>query len=162
MRITSLNFSALQLEGFPDGSEGKASACNAGILVRSVGWEDPLEKEMATHSGTLAWKIPWMEKPVGQSLWQATIYGVSKSWTRLSDFTHLMNQNFSAWKTKANSNLLSVESHIESGFKFIMLLSCLNIVSYLPHNKLQIVCTGNSQDSPLLISPWNSNLISFF
>ena len=27
------------------------------------GWEDPLEKEMAIHSSTLAWKIPWMEKP---------------------------------------------------------------------------------------------------
>ena len=31
--------------------------------VRSLGWEDPLEKEMATHSNTLAWKIPRMEKP---------------------------------------------------------------------------------------------------
>ena len=31
--------------------------------VRSLGWEDPLEKEMATHSGTLAWKIPWTEEP---------------------------------------------------------------------------------------------------
>ena len=31
--------------------------------VRSLGREDPLEKEMATHSSTLAWKIPWMEKP---------------------------------------------------------------------------------------------------
>ena len=31
--------------------------------VRSVGQEDPLEKEMATHSSTLAWKIPWTEKP---------------------------------------------------------------------------------------------------
>ena len=31
--------------------------------VQSLGWEDPLEKEMATHSSTLAWKIPWMEKP---------------------------------------------------------------------------------------------------
>ena len=30
--------------------------------VQSLGWEDPLEKEKATHSGTLAWKIPWMEK----------------------------------------------------------------------------------------------------
>ena len=28
-------------------------------LVRSLGWEDPLEKEMATHSSILAWKIPW-------------------------------------------------------------------------------------------------------
>ena len=31
--------------------------------VRSLGWEDPLEKGMATHSSTLAWKIPWMEEP---------------------------------------------------------------------------------------------------
>ena len=31
--------------------------------VRSLGWEDPLEKEMATHSSILAWKIPWTEKP---------------------------------------------------------------------------------------------------
>ena len=31
--------------------------------VRSLGREDPLEKEMATHSSTLAWKIPWTEKP---------------------------------------------------------------------------------------------------
>ena len=31
--------------------------------VRSLGWEDPLEKEMATHSSTLAWKIPWKEEP---------------------------------------------------------------------------------------------------
>ena len=31
--------------------------------VQSLGQEDPLEKEMATHSRTLAWKIPWMEKP---------------------------------------------------------------------------------------------------
>ena len=30
--------------------------------VRSLGWEDPLEKEMATHSSTVAWKIPWMEE----------------------------------------------------------------------------------------------------
>ena len=31
--------------------------------VQSLGQEDPLEKAMATHSGTLAWKIPWMEEP---------------------------------------------------------------------------------------------------
>ena len=33
------------------------------IQVLSLGWEDSLEKEMATLSSTLAWKIPWMEKP---------------------------------------------------------------------------------------------------
>ena len=33
--------------------------------VRSLGWEDSLEKEMATHSSILAWRIPWMEEPGG-------------------------------------------------------------------------------------------------
>ena len=31
--------------------------------VQSLGWEDPLETEMATHSSTLAWKVPWTEEP---------------------------------------------------------------------------------------------------
>ena len=48
-----------QQKGFPGGSDGKASACNAGDPVWSLGWEDPLEKEKATHSSILAWKIPW-------------------------------------------------------------------------------------------------------
>ena len=37
--------------------------------VQSLGQEDLLEKEMATHSGILAWRIPWTEKPVGYSPW---------------------------------------------------------------------------------------------
>ena len=43
-----------------NGSDSKESACNAGDQVRSLGWEDPLEKEMATHSSVLAWRIPGM------------------------------------------------------------------------------------------------------
>ena len=35
------------------------------IQVHSLGWEDLLEKEMATHSSTLAWKVPWTEEPGG-------------------------------------------------------------------------------------------------
>ena len=74
-------------KGFPGGLEGKASACNAdsgvesGIQlnsgVQSLSWGDPLEKEMATPSSTLAWKIPWT---------------VTKSWTRLSDFTFPLSE----------------------------------------------------------------------
>ena len=49
------------------------------IRVPSLGWENPLEKGMATHSSTLAWEIPWTEEPGGlQSM------GSKKSWTRLS------------------------------------------------------------------------------
>ena len=47
------------------GSEFKTSACNAGDLGSILGWEDPLEKEMATHSSILAWRIPWTEEPGG-------------------------------------------------------------------------------------------------
>ena len=46
--------------------------------VPSLGWEDPLEKEMTTHSSILAWEIPWTEEP-GQGS-----HGVAKSQTRLS------------------------------------------------------------------------------
>ena len=38
------------------------------IQVQSPSWEDPLEKEVATHSSILVWKIPWTEKP-GRLLW---------------------------------------------------------------------------------------------
>ena len=47
--------------------------------VWSLGWEDPLEEAMATHSGTLAWRIP-----VNTGAWQTTVHGEAKSWTRLS------------------------------------------------------------------------------
>ena len=48
--------------------------------VQSLGWEDPLEQEIATHSSILAWEIPWTEKPGRlQSM------GSQKSWTKLSN-----------------------------------------------------------------------------
>ena len=49
--------------GFPGGSEVKASAWMRKTQVQSLGREDPLEKEMATHSSILAWRIPWREEP---------------------------------------------------------------------------------------------------
>ena len=51
--------------GFPGGSDGKASACNEGDLGLIPGSGRSLEKEMAGHSSTVAWKIPWMEEPGG-------------------------------------------------------------------------------------------------
>ena len=50
----------------------------------SLGWEDPLEKEVGTHSSILAWRIPWTE----ESGRLHTVHGVAKSWTRLSAHTH--------------------------------------------------------------------------
>ena len=46
----------------PQGLSGNKSACNSGQVSLILGGEDPLEEEMATHSSTLAWKIPWTEE----------------------------------------------------------------------------------------------------
>ena len=108
------------IKGFPCGSAGKESACNAedpGLIpgsgitpgeetdypfqyswaslvaqmvknlpamwetwVRALGWEDPLEEDMATHSSMLAWRIL-----MDRGAWQATDHGVTKSQTQLND-----------------------------------------------------------------------------
>ena len=52
-------------KGFPGGSVVKNPLANATQSVQSVVQKDPLEKEMATHSSILAWKIPWTEEPGG-------------------------------------------------------------------------------------------------
>ena len=62
--------------GFPGGSDGRESTCTVGDLVRSLGWEDPLEKGATTH----------LENTMDRGVWQATVHGVTKSWTWLSDF----------------------------------------------------------------------------
>ena len=48
--------------------------------VRSLGWEDPLEREMATHSSILAWK-----NLMDRGAWWAAVHGVTKSWAQMSD-----------------------------------------------------------------------------
>ena len=50
------------------------------IWVCSPDWEDPLEKGMATYSSILAWRIP-----MDRGAWWATVHGVAKSWTQLSN-----------------------------------------------------------------------------
>ena len=73
--------------------------------VRSLGQEDPLEKEMATHSSIFTWRIPWMEEPGGlQSMG-------SQSRTRLSDFTFTFKKGLrnetpgSCWRRKHQTPL---------------------------------------------------------
>ena len=66
--------------GFPGDSVVKNLSVMQEMWVQSLGWEDPLEKEMATHSSILAWEIPWSEEPGG-----LPFIGVAKSQTRMSD-----------------------------------------------------------------------------
>ena len=59
--------------GFPGGSDGKESACNAGDLG-SIPELGPWRMGMATHFSILAWRIPWTEEP-------GRLHGVAESWT---------------------------------------------------------------------------------
>ena len=86
------------------------------MQVRSLGWEDPLEEEMATHSSILAWKIPQAEEPGGlQSM------GL-QSWTRLSFYNQKRNgkakKKFKltgvGWKKQ---NIVQVSKHMKWGRK---------------------------------------------
>ena len=54
--------------GFPGGSDGKESACNAGDLRLTMGQEDPLEKELATHS-----QDSCLENPMDGGAWRAIV-----------------------------------------------------------------------------------------
>ena len=66
--------------GFPGGSAVKNPRAMQEMQVQSLGWEDPLEKEMATQSSIIVWEIPWTEEPGDlQSM------GLQKSQTRLSN-----------------------------------------------------------------------------
>ena len=54
---------------FPRGSVVKNLPANVGDVHSTLGWKDPLEKELATNSSILACKIPWTEEPSGYSSW---------------------------------------------------------------------------------------------
>ena len=77
------------------------------IWVRSLGQEDPLEKEMVTHSSTLAWEIPWIEEPGG----------LQSTGSQESDMTVLLSMHaLSSGKGKSSAqNFLSfiMESFVE-------------------------------------------------
>ena len=51
--------------GFPGGSVAKNLPATQETQVQPLGWEDPLEEGMETHSSILAWRIPWIERPGG-------------------------------------------------------------------------------------------------
>ena len=59
--------------GFPGGSDGKDPPAMQETWVHSLGWEDPLEESMVTHSSILAWRIP-----MDRRAWWATVHGVEE------------------------------------------------------------------------------------
>ena len=58
--------------------------------VRSLVWDDPLEKAMATHCSILSWRIPWAEEPVGYSPWSPKELDTTKGLTHTGKHTHIL------------------------------------------------------------------------
>ena len=73
---------AILTGGLPGGASGKGPTCKWEIWVWSFGQEDPLEKDMATHSSILAWRIPWTEEPGG--LQSIGSHRVRHNWSNLA------------------------------------------------------------------------------
>ena len=72
--------------------------------VRSLAWENPLEKEMATHYSTLAWKIPWMEEP-GRLY---SPWGRKQSYTTEKLNFHFLSLSFQTYLNGISEKILSV------------------------------------------------------
>ena len=66
MRVTKASLVAQRIKRLPAMRE---------ILVQSLGWENPLEKEMTTHFSILAWRTPWREEPGGLQLTESQRFG---------------------------------------------------------------------------------------
>ena len=89
--------------------------------VPSLGREDSLEKEMATHSSILAWRIPWTVELVGYSPW------VAKSRTQLSDFTFtftwvdLAEEDYTVWETELFKMRWCYHHHLNRRVNFFLI-----------------------------------------
>ena len=62
--------------------------------VQSLGWEDPLEKEMATHSSILAWRIPWTEEHAGLQSMDRKELDMTEQLTNTQAHTHIHTHSF--------------------------------------------------------------------
>ena len=90
--------------------------CNAGDGVLSLGWEDSLEKGIATHCSILAWKIPWSEEPVG---WQSMeSQRVRQNW---------VTNTFTFWNFSVASKIITI---LRLSFIFISVLFIVLLCMY--------------------------------
>ena len=97
--------------------------------VKSLGWKDPLEKEMATHSSTHAWKIPWMEKPGGlQSMGSER---VGHDWVTS---LHILYWCFSFWLTSLCIIGSSFIHLIRTGSNVFFLMAEWYSIVYIYHS----------------------------
>ena len=94
------------LQGFPGGSVVKNLPAKAGDQVQTPGREDPLEEEMAPHSSTLAWRIPWTDEPGGlQSMGPQ-----NQTW--LSNWAHIQTLINTSTNCLASAQVLLIKTYL--------------------------------------------------
>ena len=127
--------------------------------VRSLGQEDPLEKEMATHSSILAWRIPWMEEPGG--LQSTGLQRVGRDWATplpLSDWTTTTTATIAcqAEGPYIRTNLVpGVETFMDVLFGLIKLMYCKRWVPFLSgHYEFALLCSPQG----FFLAEWKAEL----
>ena len=117
--------------------------------VQSLGWEDPLEEGMETHSSFLAWRIP-----MDRGAWQATVHGVTKSETSLKQHSTISHPYTAIGKTIA----LTIWTFV--GNVMSLLFSTLSrfVIVFLPRSKHLLISWLQSPSAVILepkkITPW--------
>ena len=99
---------------------------------RSLGWEDALEKEMATHSSIHACRIL-----VDRGAWRATVHGVTKSWTQLSNFTSAFSIVQVSQPYMTTGKTIALTSWTFVGKVMSLLFNMLSrlVIAFLPKSK---------------------------
>ena len=116
-------------------------------LVRSLGREDPLEEEMATHPSILAWKIPWTGEP-GSSYSPAGCKRVRHAW--VTEHTHSTDHCGVTHRHHSGAWVLRLNALIWNLIRLIILHSCLKLKWYF-HFFLPFLCNGISTNWELEI-----------
>jgi len=119
--------------GFPWSQMVKNLPAVQGIWVRSLGWDDPLKKEMSTHSSILAWRIPWTEE--SGRLQSMGLQRVRYNWA-------------------TNTHMIIFKSTIEKVVLTICILLCKTFLELSHFCKTDTLYSLNNSPFPLHLSPW--------
>ena len=152
---TTEQWALKSLTGFPGGTSGQEFACQhrrgkRHRFIPSLGLEDPLEEELATHSSFLTWKIPWTEEAGegGRGKVEAgAVHGVTKSQTRLTTHTHLSPLYFQHSARISSCHPYHSLPNREPSSQFICTLSYI-FLRYLCNTYTSISSILNMPSSP--------------
>ena len=132
----------IHIYGLPRGLSGKETTCQSRqkTQVQSLGREDPLEKEMATRSSILAWKIPWTEEPGGLQAMGSHGVGHDQAWTHAYTYTYIYTYVYCKY-TRFHFFFLDIPLTPVATTHFLLSSLCLPPPTSPPFLSLSHTCT---------------------